>query len=103
MGAALVVVAAACLGARVMWVHDTFGEWGVSPASPPLRISTLGRDYERSELSPLTEAPPGFRQVDTTDRGTVFSPIEAPKPSPVVVYLQDDEGRVWSYALVGGP
>jgi hypothetical protein len=99
----MVVVATACLGARVTWVHDTFGEWGVSPASPPLRISTLGRDYERSEISPVTEAQPGLRQVDTTDRDTVFSPSEATKPSPVVVYLQDDEGRMLSYALVGGP
>lgn len=101
--AIIAVVAAACLGVRVMWVHDTFGEWRVSPASPPLRISTLGRDYDRSKFRPVTKAPPGLRSVDTTGHGTVLSSSDGTKPSPVVIYLEDDEGRVWSYALVGGP
>lgn len=81
MSAAMVlVVATACSGVRVTWVHDTFGEWRVSPASPP-----------------------GLRPIDTTGHGTVLSSSDTTNPSPVVLHLEDNEGRVWSYALVGGP
>ena len=86
-----------------MWVHDTYGEWRVSPASPPLRISTLGRDYDRSKFQPVTNALPGLHSVDSTEHGTVLSSHSATKPSPTVIYLEDDAGLVWSYGLVGGP
>lgn len=101
--AIVVIVATACLSVRVMWVHETFGEWRLSPASPPLRISTLGRDYDRSTFEPVAKAPPELRAVDAIGHGTVLSSSDATSPTPVVIYLEDDEGRVWSYALTGGP
>ena len=99
----VVVVAIACVGLRVVWVHGRYGEWQVSPASPPLRISTLGRDYDRSTSLPDIERLPGLSPVVSTELGTVLSPSGTTEPPPVVIYLEDDEGHVWSYALVGGP
>jgi hypothetical protein len=101
--AVVVLVATACLGFRILWVHDAYGEWRINPASPPLRISTLGRDYDRSSLQPVNDALPGLRSVDRTQHGTVLSSNSATKSSPTLIYLEDDEGLVWSYALVGGP
>ena len=98
-----VVVATGCVGVRVVWVHDTYGEWRVISVSPPLRISTLGRDYDRSDFNPVTKPLSGLRSVDRMENGFVLSSGSATKPSPVVIYLEDDEGRVWCYALVGGP
>ncbi|QSR30706.1 hypothetical protein CFI00_09420 [Nocardioides sp. S5] len=101
--AIVVLVATAFLGSRIVWVHDAYGEWGISPASPPLRISTFGRDYDRSRLKPVTTALPGLRSVDSTEHGTVLASDSATTSSPTVVYLEDPEGLVWSCALVGGP
>jgi len=101
--AIVVLVATAFLGFRIVWVHDAYGEWRVSPASPPLRISTLGRDYDRGEFKPVTKALPGLRSVDSTEHGTVLASDSATTSSPTVIYLEDPEGLVWSYALVGGP
>ncbi len=100
--AAAVAVIAVC--ARLVHVHDTYGEWRLTSTETPNRITALGRDYNRSESEPATSAPAGFvERGETNSGGTILAPKRSKVAIPVVIYVRDDDGQVWSYALVGGP
>lgn len=89
---------------RVVHMHDTYGEWRLTATQTPLRITALGRDYERSDLAPKSEAPSGLEPRGQTEGGgTLLVPKPLNGRDPVVIYVQDDEGQAWSYGLVGGP
>lgn len=98
---ALAVVA---LGVRVVRMHDIYGEWRLTATATPARIAALGREYDRSHLAPRSAPPSGLEpRGETEDGGTVLVPKRLKGRIPIVIYVQDDEGRAWSYGLVGGP
>ena len=102
--AAVLAVVAGLLFVQALRVQDKYGEWGLTASAPPLQVSTLGRDYRRGDLSPSDAAPPGLQANGETDDGaTILVPTGMGDRVPVVIYVQDDDGDVWTYALVGGP
>ena len=97
-------VAVMALAVRVVRIHDTYGEWRLTATETPNRLTALGRDYDRSERAPGTEVPSGLEPAGETEGGgTVLVPIGLHGRDPVLIYVRDDEGRVWTYSLVGGP
>ena len=101
---AVVLVAAGLLLVQSVRIHEQYGEWGMTaPATPP-RITVLGRDYDRGRQSPSRDVPGSVEPVGETDGGgTILVPAGSGGRQPVIVYVQDDEDRVWTYGLVGGP
>lgn len=110
------VTIAACLmvvvlGVRIVQVHDRYGQWRVAPTVTPLRIAALGRDFDRSATEARCEPrwctstqPKDFEIRGSTDEGYgLLVPRALHGRTPVVIYIEDDESRFWSYALVGGP
>ena len=66
--------------------------------------SALGRDYKRGDLQPTSTLPDDVKVYGEIENGgTIFVPTGLGDRDPVVVYVQDDDGHVWTYALVGGP
>lgn len=99
--AAAAVIAA---GARLVHMHEVYGELRLTATDTPNRIAALGRDYNRGELEPTGSVPPGFVERGQTEGGgTVLVPNGLEGRVPVVIYVQDDDGGVWSYELAGGP
>lgn len=101
----LVIIATMALGFQIVRIHEEFGEWRLTPSQTPPRLSLFGRSYDRSDLKPASAAPPGFVRVRETAQGAALL-VEGETllvTAPVVVYSRDDQGRVWSYALAGGP
>ncbi|GGO73891.1 hypothetical protein H7344_04540 [Nocardioides deserti] len=97
-------VTAIVVGARLVHVHDTYGVWQLTSTETPNRIAASGRDYDRNELQPATSVPTSVDTRGKTGSGTaILAPNRARMAVPVVIYLRDDEGRFWSYSLVGGP
>ena len=89
---------------RVVHMHDAYGEWRLTATQTPLRITAFGREYERSDLAPGTEAPSGLEPRGQTEGGgTLLVPKALNGRDQVVIYVQDDEEQAWSYGLVGGP
>ena len=104
-GAAVVVGAAVSLiGARVVQVHDDSGVWGLFGVSEtPERIEVLGREYDRGDRPDVSRTPPGLvRHGETQGGGTILVPVDV-GGTPVVIYVRDEDGQVWTYGLVGGP
>ena len=98
------VVAVTAVGIQLVRMHDTYGEWRLTATETPTRITALDRDYDRSNLKPKSAPPSGLeRRGETEGGGTILVPEGLKGRTPVVIYVQDDEGRVWSYGLVGGP
>lgn len=84
-------------------MHDTYGEWRLTTIETPVRISALGRDYERSDLAP-GEVPSDLEpRGETASGGTILVPKALHGRDPVVIYVQDAHGQAWSYGLMGGP
>ncbi len=101
---AVVVVAARLLLMQSVRTHERYGEWGIAAPATPLRITVLGRDYDRGDLAPSATAPDDVDRLGETDGGgTILVPAGSGGGQPVIVYVQDEEGRVWTYGLVGGP
>lgn len=100
----LVVVVGGLLFVRAVRIHDKYGEWALTGTATPLRVSALGRDYKRGELDPRDTLPDDVEVYDEIENGgTVFVPTGLGDIAPVVIFVQDDNGDVWTYALVGGP
>lgn len=100
--AAVVVIA---VGARLVHMHEVYGELRLTATETPHRIAVLGRDYDRSESRPTrSTTPPGFVEDGQTESGgTLLVPNGLAGRVPTVLYVRDGDGRLWSYALVGGP
>lgn len=97
------VVVAGAVGVRLEHVHEETGQWGLLAwAAAPARISTLDRSYDRSRQAPETSAAGYVREGETKGGGTILVPAE-PVGIPLVVYVRDRQGRLWTYGLVGGP
>ncbi len=98
----LLVIAAFAVGVQLLRMHDESGEWRLTHSATPNRIEVAGRDYDRSNLPP-TALPRGASARGRTDGGgTIYLPNVEGRTS-LMAYVRDDDGTVWSYALVGGP
>jgi hypothetical protein len=104
LAAVVAAVAVTVLGVRMVQLHDAYGEWRLTATETPARLSALGRDYDRGDLRPGRAVPSGYEAAgEAEDGGTLLVPSDLHGRVPVVIYVRDDEGRVWTYALVGGP
>jgi hypothetical protein len=100
----LVLVIVLLLFFQAFRLRERYGEWGLMVPETPLRISTLGREYDRSTLPVTTSLPSDLRPNGETDGGgDIFVPTGLGHRVPVIVYVQDHDGGVWTYGLVGGP
>lgn len=102
---AVAVLAAGLLSAQAVHVREKYGQWGLTAPQTPARIPARGRDYDRSTLSVRRSLPDGLEPEGTTDGGgRIFVPAGLRRHEvPLVIYVQDDDGAVWTYGLVGGP
>lgn len=98
------VVGGGAVGARLEHVHDVTGQWRLIVSSAtPARISALGRSYDRSGRSARTSVPSGLASAgETPAGGTILVPV-GETGTPLVIYVRDREGLIWTYGLVGGP
>jgi hypothetical protein len=105
--AALVVAAVAAIAvrARIVQVQSTSGQWGLTVTeAAPNRIEVQGRDYTRGHVAPLRKLPSGFVKSGATEGGgTLLLPDGWGKTVPVVIFVRDNQVRIWPYGLVGGP
>ncbi|MBS2938291.1 hypothetical protein KDN32_11110 [Nocardioides sp. J2M5] len=92
---------AAGLGVRLVQVHREEGTWSLTTPGVAHRIHVFDRDYDRSGRSrdPVDDLVEGA----TVPGGTVLVPPDLGRRLPLVIEVRDDEGRVWTYGLVGGP
>jgi hypothetical protein len=98
----LVVIAALAVGVQLLRMYEESGEWRLTHSATPNRIEVAGRDYDRSNLPPTT-LPGGASTKGRTDGGgTIYLPRVEGRTS-LLAYVRDEDGIVWSYALVGGP
>ena len=105
---ALVAVVVVLVAVQVARVHHSTGELRLMPSSAPPKLQEFGRHYRRTGT---TTAPRDARQVGATSGGgDVLVPhkiaLNGPPTDlvvPPVIWVRDDHGQVWSYALVGGP
>ena len=96
---AVVLVAAAVVAGRVVWVRYAYGEWSLSPSASPPRLLHGGREYRRAD--PVAAVDPGDIIVDSVAGGQLYGPPD-PLSDPTVLELVTDDGVV-RYSLVGGP
>ncbi len=102
--AALVLVVTSLLLVQAVRIHEKYGEWGIRASATPLRMSVLGRDYDRGDLRPGNALPDDVKPAGKTEGGgTILVPADLGDRDPVIVYVKDEQGRVWTYGLVGGP
>ena len=109
-GLVLLVLAVAVLAVQVVRVHEATGEFRLTPSVSPPQLTEYHRHYRRS--SPPGEALPGDVQEigETSGGGEVFGPrhialqgIPEGPVVPTVLWVRDNDGKVWTYELVGGP
>ena len=103
----VLVVAGAAVGARLWTVHQRTYAWAlVYPEIPP-RTQVGDRYYLLGSLpAGAAHLPAGAVRVGTTEGGAPLyrDPATAPTSStPTGLWAVDSDGRVWSYALSGGP
>lgn len=96
---AVVLVSAAVVAGRVVWVRYAYGEWSLSPSASPPRLMYDGREYRRAD--PVAAVDAGDIVVDHVAGGKVYGPPHPPA-SPTVLELVAQDGVV-RYSLVGGP
>jgi hypothetical protein len=96
---AVVLVVAAVVAGRMVWVRYAYGEWSLSPSASPPRLMYDGREYRRAD--PVAEVDPGDILVDHVAGGQLYGPAHA-VADPTVLELVTDDGVV-RYSLVGGP
>jgi hypothetical protein len=99
------VVVLVLLGAQVARVHAATGEFRLTPSEAPPELHELGRLYARSSVAPTARLPKGTEEIgETPGGGEVFGPRRVPGGTvSTVVWVRDDDERVWTYGLVGGP
>jgi hypothetical protein len=100
---AVALVVAGALLVQSVRIQRQYGDWGLTAPAAPARIHVLGRDYDRADLPPVGIAPGGLRVVGETDGGGSVLAARSFNPPPLIVYVDDGNGRLWTYALVGGP
>jgi hypothetical protein len=105
--ALLVLVALVVL--QLARVEHSTGEARLWPSAAPPRLQELGRTYRRSDSALPMRAPYGVRAAGTTPGGGhLFAPrltafqVRA-QAVPTVLWVRDHSGRLWTYALSGGP
>src|SRR5262245_40457712 len=87
--AVVLVAVVGLMFAQAARVHERYGEWDLTATATPLRISTLGRDYDRSDRSPSKVLPADFEPAGDGG-GTILVPPGLGDRDPVVIYVQDD-------------
>ena len=96
-GLVVVLVAVAVLAVQVVRV--------------PAPAARAARHYVRSSSTRAAALPKGVQEIgETPGGGELFGPrhvtLEGDPEGPInptVIWVRDDDGRVWTYALVGGP
>ena len=110
-GLVVVLIAVAVLAVQVVRVQGATGEFRLTPSESPPELHEVGRRYMRSSSTPTAALPQGVQEIgETPGGGELFGPrhvsLEGDPEGPVnptVIWVRDDDGRVWTYALVGGP
>lgn len=105
----VLVVAGVAVGARSWAVHQRTWAWALVVPQIPPRTEVGGRHYLLgSSPQGAVHLPTGAIRVGTTEGGAPLyrEPATAPAPdssTPTVLWAVDSDGRVWGYALSGGP
>ena len=84
-------------------VHRLYGEWGLLAPEAPARIDALQRQYDRGDEAAATDVPDSYGPRGETEGGGLILAPTSRRPQPVVVFVQESDGRLWAYGLVGGP
>jgi hypothetical protein len=108
---AILGVVLAFVTVQVVRVHQSTGEFRLTPSQAPPKLHETGRDYRRSSLTPSDSLPKGTREIgETPGGGEVFGSRRLTLPGTTggpfvatVIWVRAVDGRVWSYGLVGGP
>jgi hypothetical protein len=110
-GLVVVALAVVAIALQVAHVHRETGELRLTPSEAPARLSELGRHYVRSSSQPRNLLPKDTQEIgESPGGGELFGPRHLAREGrsgdpivPTVIWVRDEDGRVWSYALVGGP
>jgi len=108
----IVAVVLALTVVQLVRVHQATGEFRLTPSEAPPKLHENGRDYLRSSAAPTERLPEGVREIgETPGGGELFGPRTVSLSSRTfkrvivvpVLYVRDDDEKVWTYELVGGP